>query len=74
MLVLAHQCGGRDLGNHKAGIQSWCRCQEGGKIETQGRVYHQGHAALRNRSEFGDGQGNLIGGECHRFGVKISAR
>ena len=74
VLVLAHQGGAGDLGDHKAGIEAGIGGQEGRQVEAQRRVHHKRHAALGDGADFGNGQGDHIGGEADRLGMKVSAR
>ena len=74
VLVLAHQRRRRDLGDHQAGVEAGARCQEGRKVEGEGGVHHQRHAALGDRTDFRQCQRDHVGCEAHGFGVEIAAR
>ena len=75
MLVLAHQRGGGDLGDHEAGIQARIGRQErrqidglsvGSTISATRRCAIAPISAMRQR--------DLVGGKGHRLGMEIAAR
>ena len=74
VLVLAHQGRRRHLGDHQAGVQPRIGRQEGGQIEAERGVHHQGHPALGNRPDFGQGQRDHVGSKAHGFGVEVASR
>ncbi len=74
MFVLAHQGCCCDLGNHQPRVQPRFRRQKRWQIETQSRVHHQRHAALRNRTDLCHSHGYLIRGKTHRLCMEIAAR
>ena len=61
-----------DLGDHEAGVHPAVIHQEGRQLG-QVAVDQQRHAAFGQRADFGNGQGQVIGGKGHRFGVEIAA-
>ena len=73
LLVLRHQRGGRDFGDHQAGVEARLLRQECRQAVGQRRIDQQRDAALRDRADLADGERDLVGGEGHRLGVEIAA-
>ncbi len=71
-LVLAGQCRGGHLGDHEAGVHAAIGHQERRQLRHV-LVHHQRDAAFAQRADFGDGQGHVVGGHGHRFGVEVAA-
>lgn len=73
-LVLGHQRGGGDLGDHQAGVETEFLRQESRQAEGERRIDQQRDAALGDRADLANGDGDLVGGEGDRLGVEIAAR
>ena len=74
MLVLAHQRGGGDLGDHQAGVEAGIGGEERRQVEAERRVDHQRDPALGDGADLGDRERDHVGGEAHRLGMEIAAR
>ena len=73
LLVLAHQRGGGDLGDHQARVEAGLGSEEGGQPEGEGRVDEERDAALGDGADLADGERQDVGGEGHRLGVEVAA-
>ena len=73
-LVLAHQRGAGDLGDHQPRLQARRRRKEGGQPETQGRIDQQGDAPLGDGADFRNGDGDTVCRHADGFRVEIAAR
>ena len=70
-LVLGGERRRGDLGDHEAGIHTAVVDQEGRQARHAG-IDQQRHTSLGQRADFGDGQGQVVGGEGHRLGVEVT--
>ena len=74
MLVFAHQGRRCHFGNHQAGVQARIRRQERRQVKGQGRIDHQGHAPLGDRTDLRHRKRDLVRGKADRFGMEVPAR
>ena len=71
--VLRDQGRGRDLSDHEARIQP-ARLHQKRRQAGEGGVGQQGDPPFGDGADFGQGQGQNVGGEGHGFGMEIAAR
>ena len=71
-LVLAGQGSSGDLGDHEARVDPAVFHQERRQLGHV-LVHHQRDTALAERTDFSDGQGDVVGGHGHRLGVEVTA-
>ena len=72
LLVFGHQRCRGDFGNHQARVKARLLGEERRQSVGEGRVDQKGDAALRDRADFADGKGNLVGCKGNRFGVEVA--
>ena len=70
-LVLAGQGRSGDLGDHEAGVDPAIGHQERRQLRHV-LVHHQRDAALGQRADLGDGQGDIVGGHGHGLCVEVA--
>ena len=71
-LVLGGERRRGDSGHHETAVQSAVVDQEGGEA-AEVRVHEQRGAPFGERSDFGDGQSQHVGGEGDGFGVEVAS-
>ena len=72
LLVLAHQCGGRALRDHEAGVEAGLADEKGWQ-EADGGIDQSRDTAFRDGAHLGDGERDGVRCKGYRLRVEIAA-